>query len=458
MLPSGSTLASCVLLALSTVARGDYFSKNPLVDKAIPYDKIPCSQSPDSCPTDYYFCLWAPRSPGSTIGDTEGDEVAWCIKNGHGTRMIPAGAITGVQLVQTPSYIQIAGTINQAMLNIQDDDAGGELDSGGQDGEGNPMGGLVYTNVFPASNGNNDTISRPSTGYCKSLRLRNVADGVLTLCFSFMGNSAFCGKICDQTKSNPQGLCNNVYDRLGCKYNVPSNAQAGTFEACKGDDMLPVGVYVGADRQTSIYHQPAATDPIGSIPYKPTPAPTSSCTPFQSAVIFAATAGSGNSGMTLISLHTRYTGAKHRSKAGAIAGGVVGGTAAVVLGFLGFCTFRRPYGACTVLPTENIGSENDEFRPWAENEATGGSSTASAATPPSSTPARDPKQPIILRWDPPAPAPRPESASPTRPEFASPPQSVSAPPPHPSSLPSCEELATKVERLREHITALSPPA
>jgi hypothetical protein len=59
------------------------------------------------------------------IGDTEGEGVAWCTKPGHGTRIIPNGAITGIQLVQTPSYIQIAGTINQAMLNVADGDPGG---------------------------------------------------------------------------------------------------------------------------------------------------------------------------------------------------------------------------------------------------------------------------------------------------------------------------------------------
>lgn len=98
----------------------------------------------------------APAYHACSIADTEGEEVAWCSKKGHGTRIIPAGAITGIQYVQTPSYIQIAGTINQALLNMVGPD-GGELDSGGQDGEGNPMGGLVYTNAFPSAGGNNAT-------------------------------------------------------------------------------------------------------------------------------------------------------------------------------------------------------------------------------------------------------------------------------------------------------------
>ena len=47
---------------------------------------------------------------------------------------------------------------------------------------------------------------------------------------SFIGGSAFCGKICDQFGSNLQGLCNNIYDHLGCEYNAPANVEANTFE------------------------------------------------------------------------------------------------------------------------------------------------------------------------------------------------------------------------------------
>lgn len=69
-----------------------------------------------------------------SIADSEGEEVAWCTKKGYGTRLIPDGAITGIQFVKTPSYLQIAAFVDQTMLNIPADDYGGELDSGGQDG------------------------------------------------------------------------------------------------------------------------------------------------------------------------------------------------------------------------------------------------------------------------------------------------------------------------------------
>ena len=77
--------------------------------------------------------MWAPPNANSTIADTEGEEVAWCTKKGHGTRIMEEGTITGAQLLKTDQYWMITGLVNQSLLNIQSDDFGGELDSGGQD-------------------------------------------------------------------------------------------------------------------------------------------------------------------------------------------------------------------------------------------------------------------------------------------------------------------------------------
>ncbi|KAG6839758.1 hypothetical protein C0991_011913 [Blastosporella zonata] len=63
------------------------------------------------------WCVWAPPNPGpdSVIGNTEPThshkriEVAWCTKDGSGTRLIPDGAITGAHFVQTPDFVQITG-------------------------------------------------------------------------------------------------------------------------------------------------------------------------------------------------------------------------------------------------------------------------------------------------------------------------------------------------------------
>jgi hypothetical protein len=85
------------------------------------------------------FCLWAPPIPNSTIGDTEQEEVAWCTKPGHGTRLIPNGALKGVQYLVTSEYIQIAGFIDQTQVNMNAEDYGGELDPHGADLVSLPM-------------------------------------------------------------------------------------------------------------------------------------------------------------------------------------------------------------------------------------------------------------------------------------------------------------------------------
>ena len=97
--------------------------------------------------TDVYdFCLWGPPSVG-TIGDTEGEEVAWCLNPNLGTRLIPNGTLTGVHFIHTPDYVQVTGTGNLTNINIASGDEGGELDPHGANGNGNPVGGLVFGNV-----------------------------------------------------------------------------------------------------------------------------------------------------------------------------------------------------------------------------------------------------------------------------------------------------------------------
>lgn len=117
------------------------------------------------------FCIWAPPQPNSTIGDTEAIEVAWCTNSAHGTRLIPAGALTGVQILITSQYVQFVASIDQTLVNLAASDYGGELDPHGADlvrpwarhiyfhshrasvQRGNPLGGLVYTNGFFNANG-----------------------------------------------------------------------------------------------------------------------------------------------------------------------------------------------------------------------------------------------------------------------------------------------------------------
>ncbi|EGO03855.1 hypothetical protein SERLA73DRAFT_165431, partial [Serpula lacrymans var. lacrymans S7.3] len=96
------------------------------------------------------WCVWSPPEPGpnSVIGDTEQIEVAWCMKSGYGTRLIPDGTITGAHFVVTPDYVQVTGVGNLTYLNIPNGDEGGELDPHGATGNGNPIGGLVFSSAF----------------------------------------------------------------------------------------------------------------------------------------------------------------------------------------------------------------------------------------------------------------------------------------------------------------------
>ncbi|KZT01043.1 uncharacterized protein LAESUDRAFT_745569 [Laetiporus sulphureus 93-53] len=192
------------------------------------------------------FCLFAPPYPGSnsTIGDTERIEVSWCLKDGYGTRVIPDGSITGAHFVQTPDYIQVMGVGDLTQLNIPAGDTGGELDPHGQDGNGNPIGGLVFSNAF---------------GQLEQLHEWT----------NFMSDRQFCFRAC---KPGPMATtyCQHIYDVMGCDWNMPGNYDAGVFERCLGDDGEPMGVY-----GTSTFKQGQPTTPSAH----PAP-PTSMCTTY----------------------------------------------------------------------------------------------------------------------------------------------------------------------------------
>ncbi|KAI9568151.1 hypothetical protein HD554DRAFT_2260752 [Boletus coccyginus] len=213
------------------------------------------------------FCLWAPPQPDSTIGDTEGEVVAWCSKPGYGTRLIPAGALTGVQMLVTSKYIQWAGFIDQTLINIAANDDGGELDPHGADLRGNPLGGLMYSNAFPKVGANNDS-------YTQIIDWTN-----------FMGSNEFCLTICNPSSSSADqsAYCQNIYDEIGCEYNMPNNAQKGTFEVCDSDLKIPAGVYVSGG-VTMTYTQPYTGEV--NPPYTPVAPSSSNCVTYQSSALY----------------------------------------------------------------------------------------------------------------------------------------------------------------------------
>ncbi|GAA5893786.1 hypothetical protein JCM5296_001133 [Sporobolomyces johnsonii] len=252
------------------------------------------------------FCLWAPPSPGEVVGDVEGEMVAWCTKDGHGTRIIPEGAIQGVQFMRTPHYVQVVGFIDQTKINIAADDYGGEMDPHGADQRGNPLGGLIFSNAFSGSASANGTTAN-GTMYQQIVQWHN-----------FMGGSTFCLKACDPDYELGYAMCEHIFDRIGCKYNAPANYAAinGTFESCLGDDQLYPGVFVGSDGATSTYTQPPESlGVITTIPYEPFTPSSSSCTPYTSANIYTAapTISTTSSATSASSTSAASTGSASRS-------------------------------------------------------------------------------------------------------------------------------------------------
>ncbi|KAF8311068.1 hypothetical protein DL93DRAFT_2083752 [Clavulina sp. PMI_390] len=204
------------------------------------------------------FCLWAPPANTSSYGDskianTEQIEVAWCMRDGYGTRLIPPGAIKGAHFVRTPYYVQVTGVGDLTSMNIPKGDDGGELDPHGYDGLGNPIGGLVFGTPYNGT-------------------LRQFHEWT-----NFMSSNAFCFRVCPDGPLAPT-YCEHIYDTLGCGWNMPGNYSEG-FSSCEGDPTQPMGVYTykGANGvvTTSTFHQ---GDP--STPSAHPAAKSSSCTYF----------------------------------------------------------------------------------------------------------------------------------------------------------------------------------
>jgi hypothetical protein len=222
------------------------------------------------CQTAYFnnasdFCLWAPATPDKTVGEAEADMVAWCTKP-HGTRLIPNGAITGLQLLRTPDYIQLVGFIDQRQINLQANDYGGEMDPHGADLRGNPMGGVVFSDAFNGNSGN----------------YQQVWDW-----HNFMGGNAFCFRACNPQGANRRAYCENRFDRIGCAYNDPNNATKGVYESCEADNADYVGIYT-SNGVVRTYSQPdESLGAITTIPYTARIPASSNCQTLTSSVIFA---------------------------------------------------------------------------------------------------------------------------------------------------------------------------
>ncbi|KAF5334546.1 hypothetical protein D9611_013823 [Ephemerocybe angulata] len=261
------------------------------------------------------FCIWGPIEHDSTVADTEGEMVAWCSKPGHGTRLIPAGALTGIQWIKTPDYVQAVGFLDQSQINIKAGDWGGEMDPHGADLRGNPMGGVIFSTAFGGS-----------------------AKQVIEW-HNFVGGNKFCFKACDPAGPNAAHFCEHIYDRIGCDYNIPNAAQDKVFESCLGDNQDYPGVYT-SNGQVMTYTQPAESlGAISTMPYTPKVPASSSCSTFESAKVYTglptAAAAATTTGSASGSAATGSAGATGTSKAGTAVGAKATGAVGNGAGALG---------------------------------------------------------------------------------------------------------------------------
>jgi len=246
------------------------------------------------------FCIWGPPEPDSVVGDHEGEMVAWCTRPGYGTRLIPEGTLKGLQFMRTPDYIQIVGFIDQTKINIASGDYGGELDPHGADLRGNPLGGLVYTNGFGTDNNT----------YTQVIEWHD-----------FVGGDAFCFKACNPAGADAARYCEHIFDRIGCAYNAPNNAQDGVFEVCDGESQDFPGIYSVGGVEMTYTQPPESLGAISTMPYQPVVPPSSNCRQYASSELFGAIATVGSPGATTTAgTSARPTGSATGSRTGSAAG------------------------------------------------------------------------------------------------------------------------------------------
>ncbi|KAL5525762.1 hypothetical protein ACEPAG_7099 [Sanghuangporus baumii] len=311
---SQHTLLSLFVLALAHAARAQdatSTSLEPLASKHFTWPDIPyqvtgdqggqrgpqagfnicnsTSENQDSmCQTSFLnnlgdFCLWSSSQTDDTIGESEAREVAWCTSPGHGTRVIPPGAITGAQWLYAKNYLQIVGYIDQTKVGLAANDSGGELDPHGADEQGNPLGGIVFSNGFAMNSASFQDLVN-SGNFTNDQNYTQVIEWI-----DFIGSGVFCLKMCNPNDPNAAELCQHVYDEVGCTYNALADYSKinGTFEVCDSDDMSPPGVF-STNGQLTTWFQDLTS--YQSPPYQTTIPASSNCVTYSSEQLFAAAA------------------------------------------------------------------------------------------------------------------------------------------------------------------------
>jgi hypothetical protein len=194
----------------------------------------------------------------------------------------------------------------------------------------------VYSTAW---SNNNDTYDQVIEWH-KSVNARQLAfisTDVASL--SFMGGNQFCFKACDPSGADAANYCQHIYDRIGCMYNAPNNAQNGTFESCRGDNQDFPGIYTSNGVVMTYTQPPESLGPISTLPYDPKVPASSSCTQYSSADLYSAlgtitSSASAGASVTGAAAKSGASGSATRSgeSAGASATGGTTQSGAEVLG------------------------------------------------------------------------------------------------------------------------------
>lgn len=163
------------------------------------------------------LCIWAPSEPNSSLNDTGNDLVAWCSYSIGSTRQLPVDYIGGPEFLQTPDYVQVRGSGNLSVLNI-DIEAGGFAYSYSRNAThpGLPRGGLVVSNAWGESE-------------------------IITEWMSYIYPDRFCFRAC-KPGPNATLYCNHLYDDKGCDWKMPSLTEPA-LASCQGDSGPPLDQY-----------------------------------------------------------------------------------------------------------------------------------------------------------------------------------------------------------------------
>ncbi|KAL9938798.1 hypothetical protein V8E36_002517 [Tilletia maclaganii] len=124
--------------------------------------------------------------------------VAYCMKDGYGTRLIPDGTIRQAHFVRAKSFLQVTGYGDFTKI----------------DGYGNPPGGLVFSRTIPGTNK-------------QWTQMHEWA--------SFMSATEFSFRACFDTAPEKLRLCPHQYDEMGAKFSHPGDYGKG-FDQCHGED------------------------------------------------------------------------------------------------------------------------------------------------------------------------------------------------------------------------------